>query len=73
VGHAGCYRIWKPRVVGLRSGPVVVEVGEPIPAEHLGYDDREALRDQTFAVVKELRARARRRVRELGVDPEGID
>jgi 1-acyl-sn-glycerol-3-phosphate acyltransferase len=73
VGHAGCYRIWKPRVFGLRSGPVVVEVGEPIPAEHLGYDDREALRDQTFAVVKELRARARRRVRELGVDPEGVD
>ena len=73
VGHAGCYRIWQPLVFGLRSGPVVVEAGRPIPAEHLGYDDREELRDQTFEAVKELRTRARRRLRELGVDPGGID
>jgi 1-acyl-sn-glycerol-3-phosphate acyltransferase len=73
VGHAGCYRIWQPDVFGLRSGPVVVEVGRPIPAEHLDYDDREGLRDQTFEAVKELRTRARGRLRELGVDPGGID
>jgi 1-acyl-sn-glycerol-3-phosphate acyltransferase len=73
VGHAGCYRIWQPSVFGIRSGPVVVQVGRPIPAEHLSYDDREALRDQAFEAVKELRTRARRRVRELGVDPGGID
>jgi 1-acyl-sn-glycerol-3-phosphate acyltransferase len=73
VGHAGCYRIWHPLVFGIRSGPVVVQVGQPIPAEHLRYDDREELRDQTFDAVKELRTRARNRVRELGVDPGGID
>ena len=73
VGHAGCYRIWQPLVFGLRSGPVVVEVGRPIPAEHLGYEDREKLRDQTFDAVSELRSRARRRIRELGVEPGGID
>jgi hypothetical protein len=48
-------------------------VGGPIPAEQLRYDDREKLRDQTFDAVKELRSRARRRIRELGVDPGGID
>ena len=73
IGHAGCYRIWSPLRFGLRSGPVVVHVGQPIPVEHLGYDDRDALRDQTFEVVRELRARARKRMRELGVDPCGID
>jgi 1-acyl-sn-glycerol-3-phosphate acyltransferase len=73
VGHAGCYRIWQPGVLGLRTGPVVVEVGEPIPAEHLDYDGREELRDRTFAAVKELRTQARRRLRELGVEPGGID
>jgi 1-acyl-sn-glycerol-3-phosphate acyltransferase len=73
VGHAGCRRIWTPNCFRLRSGPVVVEVGRPIPAEDLGYDDRDALRDQTFEAVRELRTRARSRVRELGVDPGGID
>jgi 1-acyl-sn-glycerol-3-phosphate acyltransferase len=73
IGHAGCYRIWSPLRFGLRSGPVVVEVGQPIPVEHLAYDDREPLRDQTFEAVRELRARARKRIRELGVEPGGID
>ena len=73
IGHAGCYRIWHPLVFGLRSGPVVIEVGRPIPVEQFDYDDREKLRDRTFEVVRELRTRARRRVRELGVDPGGID
>jgi len=73
VGHAGCYRIWSPLVFGIRSGPVVIQVGRPIPVEHLRYDDREPLRDQTFEAVKELRTRARNRIRELGVDPGGID
>lgn len=73
IGHAGCRRIWTPSRFRLRSGPVVVEVGRPIPAEQLGYDDRDALRDQTFEAVRELRTRARERLRELGADPGGID
>jgi 1-acyl-sn-glycerol-3-phosphate acyltransferase len=73
LGHAGCYRIWPPLTFGIRSGPVVVEIGRPIPVEHLTYDDRDKLRDQTFDAVRELRARARKRVRELGADPGGID
>jgi len=73
IGHAGCRRIWTPGRFRLRSGPVVVEVGRPIPVEHLDYDDREQLREETFEAVRELRTRARERVRELGVDPGGID
>ena len=73
IGHAGCHRIWPPQRLGLRCGPVVVEVGRPIPVEHLGYDDRDQLRDETFEAVKKLRTRARTRLRELGVDPGGID
>jgi 1-acyl-sn-glycerol-3-phosphate acyltransferase len=73
IGHAGCRRIWPPLSIRFRSGPVVVEVGQPIPVEHLSYDDRDELRDRTFEAVRELRARARKRIRELGVDPGGID
>lgn len=73
VGHAGTFRIWRPLRFGVRSGPVAVEVGRPIAVDGLTYDDREKLRDQTFDIVRELRARARKRVHELGVDPGGID
>ena len=73
IGHAGCHRIWPPGRLGVRSGPVVVEVGRPIPVENLGYDDRDQLRDETFEAVKKLRTRARTRLRELGVEPGGID
>jgi hypothetical protein len=57
----------------VRRGSVAVEVGDPIAVDGLGLDDRAALRDRTHASVAELRARARARLRELGVDPEGID
>jgi 1-acyl-sn-glycerol-3-phosphate acyltransferase len=73
VGHAGTYRIWRPLRFGIRSGPMALEVGRPIPVDGLGYDDREKLRDQVFEVVRDLRMRARKQVRELGVDPGGID
>jgi 1-acyl-sn-glycerol-3-phosphate acyltransferase len=39
----------------------------------LTYDDRDKLKDHTFEAVRELRTGARRRVRELGSDPGGID
>jgi len=73
IGHAGSHRIWPPGRVGIRSGPVVVEVGRPIPVENLRYDDRDQLRDETFDAVKQLRTRARGRLRELGTEPGGID
>lgn len=73
VGHAGTYRIWRPLQFGIHPGPATVEIGRPIPVHQLGYDDREKLRDETFEVVRELRSRARRRLRELGGDPGGID
>jgi hypothetical protein len=48
-------------------------VGEPIPIDGLALDDRTGLRDRTHAVVAELRARARRRLRDWGHDPGGVD
>ena len=50
-----------------------VEVGEPIPVEGLALEQSRALRDRTAASVGRLRARARERLREAGVDPGGID
>jgi 1-acyl-sn-glycerol-3-phosphate acyltransferase len=73
VGHGGCYGIWKPLTLGIHSGPVTVEIGRPIPVEGLTYDDREKLRDQTFEVVRDLRTQARKRLRDMGGDPGGID
>jgi len=73
VATAGTYRIWPPVTVQLRRGPVAVQIGEPIDVAGLGFDDREALRDRCFAAVRELRARARQRLRAEGVEPGGID
>jgi 1-acyl-sn-glycerol-3-phosphate acyltransferase len=73
VGHAGAFRIWKPLSWRLHRGPMAIEVGDPIPVEGLGLDDRERLRDRTYEAVVALRAAARARLREMGVDPGGID
>jgi 1-acyl-sn-glycerol-3-phosphate acyltransferase len=73
VGIAGTRYIWTRGVLRLRKGTVAIEVGEPISIEGLGIGDRKALRDRTFAAVAELRARARQRLRDAGVDPRGID
>jgi 1-acyl-sn-glycerol-3-phosphate acyltransferase len=73
VGHAGTYAIWPKQRLRLRRGVVAVEIGEPISTEGLGFEDRAALRDRTREAVAELRARARRRLREQGSDPGGLD
>lgn len=73
VGTAGTRRVWPPLTLRLCSGPVVVEIGPPIPVVGLRLEDRDRLRDHTHAVVRELRARARRRLRALGVEPGGVD
>ena len=73
IGMAGTRHVWERGIVRIRRGTVAIEVGDPIPVEGLGLDDRHALRDRTFEAVAELRAKARARLREHGVDPGGID
>jgi 1-acyl-sn-glycerol-3-phosphate acyltransferase len=73
VGTAGTRRVWPPLTLRLRSGPVVVEIGPPIPVAGLTLDDRNRLRDKTHEAVRELRAAARRDLRALGIEPGGID
>jgi 1-acyl-sn-glycerol-3-phosphate acyltransferase len=73
VAHAGTYRIWPKGRFGLRPGPVMVEVGAPISVEGLGEADRDALRARGFEALRGLRAAARARLRDAGVEPGGID
>jgi 1-acyl-sn-glycerol-3-phosphate acyltransferase len=73
IGLAGTRHVWERSVLRIRRGTVAIEVGEPVPVEGLGPDDRKLLRDRTFAAVATLRARARQRLRDAGVDPGGID
>ena len=73
IGIAGTRHVWERSVVRIRKGTVAIEVGEPIPIDGLGLDDRKLLRDRTFAAVATLRARARQRLRDAGIDPGGID
>ena len=73
VAHAGNYAMWPKGKLRLRRGPAVIQVGEPIPTDGCGHDDRAALRDRTHEAVAELRSHARQRVRALGHDPGGMD
>ena len=73
IAVAGTYAIWRPGSFLVRSGPVVLEIGEPIPVDGLSSEDRSALRDRTHVAIGELRARARARLRARGVEPGGID
>jgi 1-acyl-sn-glycerol-3-phosphate acyltransferase len=73
VAHAGTYRVWRKATFGLRPGPVMIEVGAPIPVEGLGEADRDALLARGFEALRDLRAAARARLRAAGVEPGGID
>jgi 1-acyl-sn-glycerol-3-phosphate acyltransferase len=73
VAIAGTHRICPKGRLRLRRGRVAIEVGAPIPVEGLGFDERERLRDRTHTVVSALRREARRRLRERGLDPGGVD
>jgi 1-acyl-sn-glycerol-3-phosphate acyltransferase len=72
IGIAGTYRVWPKGTLGLRPGAVVIEVGEPIRADG-AEGDRSALRDRCFGAVRELRAKARARLRTQGTEPGGVD
>ncbi len=73
IATAGTYPIWTPEAIRIRKGTVVIEVGEPISVEDLPLEARDKLREQTENAVRQLRARARRRLRALGLDPGGVD
>lgn len=73
IAVAGTFRIWPPGRPWLVPAPVVLEIGAPISVEGYGAGDRGRLRDETHRIVAELRASARARLREQGVDPGGID
>jgi 1-acyl-sn-glycerol-3-phosphate acyltransferase len=73
IAVAGTFPIWPPGRIWLAPAPVVLEIGEPIPVEGLDAGDRARLRDDTHRVIGALRARARARLREQGVDPGGLD
>jgi 1-acyl-sn-glycerol-3-phosphate acyltransferase len=73
VAIAGTRPIWPKGRLRVRRGTVAIEVGEPIPIAGLTLDDRTSLRDRTHAVVAELRARARQRLRDWGHDPGGVE
>lgn len=44
-----------------------------LPVDRLTLEDRKILRDRTFSAVRTLRIRARERLRQMGIDPGGID
>jgi 1-acyl-sn-glycerol-3-phosphate acyltransferase len=73
VAVAGTYRICPKGRLRLRPGPVALEVGAPIPVADLVLDDRARLREEVHEAVAKLRAEARRRVRDRGYDPGGVD
>ena len=73
VAVAGTRAVWAPNSPLFRRGPVVIEIGTPIPVAGLDHTDRNALRDQAHEVVGKLRAQARAQVRALGSDPTGVD
>jgi 1-acyl-sn-glycerol-3-phosphate acyltransferase len=73
IAVAGTFDIWRPGSLLVRSGPIVLEIGEPISVDGLSSEDRTGLRDRTHAAIGALRARARARLRARGVEPGGID
>lgn len=73
VAIAGTYRIWPKGRLRLRPGRVVVMVGTPIAPADAEHADRDALRERSFAAVRELRAAARARLRAGGDEPGGLD
>jgi 1-acyl-sn-glycerol-3-phosphate acyltransferase len=73
IAVAGTYAIWPKGTLRLRRRPVAIEVGEPISTAGMKFEDRGALCDRAHAVMGELRAAARRRLRASGSEPGGID
>jgi 1-acyl-sn-glycerol-3-phosphate acyltransferase len=73
IATAGTYRVWPPNTLQVRALPVTVAIGPPIDTAGLALDDRDALRDRCHETIRELRDRARSRLRALGGEPGGID
>jgi 1-acyl-sn-glycerol-3-phosphate acyltransferase len=73
IAIAGTRRVWHPGSKWIESGPVVVEVGDPIHLKSTEEESSRALRDRVHRAVAELRTRARTRLRDRGIDPTGVD
>lgn len=73
VAICGTRPIWPPESLRIAPGPAVIEVGEPMRVDGLEWSDRGKLRDRTREAVSSLRASGRARLREMGLDPGGID
>jgi 1-acyl-sn-glycerol-3-phosphate acyltransferase len=72
IAIAGARLIWPKGKLRVRRGAVAIEVGESIATDGLALEDRTDLRDRAHAAVAELRAEARRRLRDSGHDPGGV-
>jgi 1-acyl-sn-glycerol-3-phosphate acyltransferase len=57
---AGSRRIFPKGSWRVRSGPIIVRFGPPIPTEQLGHRDRDALMERVRAEVQRMRDEARR-------------
>ena len=73
VALAGTFAIWPKGSLRLRRAPVVMVIGQPVPVDGLGFEDRAGLRDIAHHKVSNLRARARELLRAQGGEPGGID
>jgi 1-acyl-sn-glycerol-3-phosphate acyltransferase len=73
VGTAGTFSIWPPVTLRVRRGGAVVEIGHPVEVAGRDAQDRDGLRDECHEAVRQLRSRARQRLRAAGGDPGGID
>jgi 1-acyl-sn-glycerol-3-phosphate acyltransferase len=73
IGTAGSRRIWPPGSLRVRSGPVVVEIGSPLPVDGYTPEDRNRLCAEAHDAVEQCRARARQRLAALGFEAGGIN
>ncbi len=73
VALAGTFAIWPKGSLRLRRAPVVMVIGQLVPVDGLGFEDRAGLRDDVHHTVSILRERAHELLRAQGGELGGID